>query len=218
MRGKHGAIGHEGDQGRITPAGAGKTRNVAVKRQLIRDHPRRCGENLARAKGMVLDKGSPPQVRGKPRVSVARGAEPRITPAGAGKTSSVNEIDYGFQDHPRRCGENTIRQPLKYLVIGSPPQVRGKRIHHKTVLRQCKDHPRRCGENFAFAVKVVGVSGSPPQVRGKRLCSQTPTVGNRITPAGAGKTKKLQFSADGMEDHPRRCGENFTVCVLGVTG
>ena len=29
-----------------------------------------------------------------------------------------------------------------------------------------------------------------------------------ITPAGAGKTKKLYFSSVLTEDHPRRCGEN----------
>ena len=35
-----------------------------------------------------------------------------------------------------------------------------------------------------------------------------------ITPADAGKTKKLQFAADGMEDHPRGCGENLPSAVI----
>ena len=29
-------------------------------------------------------------------------------------------------DHPRRCGENFLVQPLFGIVVGSPPQVRGK--------------------------------------------------------------------------------------------
>ena len=54
-----------------------------------------------------------------------------------------------------------------------------------------------------------GELGSPPQVRGKPVTPIDAITQERITPAGAGKTKKLQFSADGMEDHPRRCGENI---------
>ena len=45
MRGKHGAIGHEGDQGRITPADAGKTRCTHQIMCGYWDHPRGCGEN-----------------------------------------------------------------------------------------------------------------------------------------------------------------------------
>ena len=45
-------------------------------------------------------------------------------------------------------------------------------------------------------------------MRGKPL-KRVPALRRKgITPADAGKTKKLQFAADGMEDHPRGCGEN----------
>ena len=52
-------------------------------------------------------------------------------------------------------------------------------------------------------------------MRGKPLCSRPPTAGNRITPAGAGKTGRIAHVLLPAPDHPRRCGENlqsFTFC------
>ena len=78
----------------ITPAGAGKTNQQFRQRNRTEDHPRRCGENVRAAENFDFSAGSPPQVRGKPRVSVARGAEPGITPAGAGKTVNVGQLQF----------------------------------------------------------------------------------------------------------------------------
>ena len=52
-------------------------------------------------------------------------------------------------------------------------------------------------------------AGSPPQVRGKPLfvANYYGIIG--ITPAGAGKTGKIEAPFSFDEDHPRRCGENF---------
>ena len=72
--------------GRITPAGAGKTfRNPPAVRP-SKDHPRRCGENLRSAIKKMPTRGSPPQVRGKPKLADSARATVGITPAGAGKT------------------------------------------------------------------------------------------------------------------------------------
>ena len=49
-----------------------------------------------------------------------------ITPAGAGKTLSVLLTPSAFQDHPRRCGENSVGLLNAICITGSPPQVRGK--------------------------------------------------------------------------------------------
>ena len=132
----------------------------------------------------------------------------RITPAGAGKTNRLVSNAAGFEDHPRRCGENPLLGGVAGFAPGSPPQVRGKRcltltvtatrritpagagktIYHQVALCRLGDHPRRCGENGVFLSSGVCVTGSPPQVRGKR-----------------GAVKCLNIFA---EDHPRRCGEN----------
>ena len=70
--------------------------------------------------------GSPPQVRGKPRLRLYPRAIRGITPAGAGKTALRECFDRFDEDHPRRCGENGLKLPDSMKQSGSPPQVRGK--------------------------------------------------------------------------------------------
>ena len=152
---------------RITPAGAGKT-FIDFKTPLFKpDHPRRCGENYFTSTTAPLVIGSPPQVRGKHRITTRQVTIQRITPAGAGKTTNLHSKLLPDTDHPRRCGENKTSILLGIPYSGSPPQVRGKLLTSddaftiygitpagagKTCVR-CKfvisfrDHPRRCGEN-----------------------------------------------------------------------
>ena len=73
----------------ITPAGAGKTMAEIDSRCGRWDHPRRCGENDGRRICTKFDKGSPPQVRGKPALDDTAHIAVRITPAGAGKTLAL---------------------------------------------------------------------------------------------------------------------------------
>ncbi len=151
----------------ITPAGAGKTPVGIVSDGRPEDHPRRCGENDSPAMLRVFYTGSPPQVRGKRKTRNFTQPRFRITPAGAGKTHFSSLQYQEWQDHPRRCGENTAKPKVAVDTEGSPPQVRGKldmelfQAHynritpagagktyfcHFTIHRQ-QDHPRRCGEN-----------------------------------------------------------------------
>ena len=176
---------------RITPAGAGKT----GRRQRTRGYYR----------------GSPPQVRGKPRLAGSMPHGVGITPAGAGKTFSLFSFFCRYRDHPRRCGENYALIDFRIFLAGSPPQVRGKpwdltkkstgrRITPagagKTLLLLLcsllfQDHPRRCGENVYISRICANCAGSPPQVRGKRDSVAAVNSVTRITPAGAGKTKPV---------------------------
>ena len=75
---------------------------------------------------MPVTMGSPPQMRGKPKWTDARGQEKRITPADAGKTDYDGSGTNVYRDHPRRCGENCLTILLRVRVQGSPPQMRGK--------------------------------------------------------------------------------------------
>ena len=70
--------------------------------------------------------GSPPQVRGKLATIFTNLLKYRITPAGAGKTPDSQKLLAHPEDHPRRCGENCIRNSQYHRPLGSPPQVRGK--------------------------------------------------------------------------------------------
>ena len=71
----------------ITPAGAGKTILFRQQINITQDHPRRCGENRVSLTTVMVQEGSPPQVRGKPQVLQGIGEVIGITPAGAGKTA-----------------------------------------------------------------------------------------------------------------------------------
>ena len=147
-------------------------------------------------------------MRGKPLISDKGIFYSRITPAGAGKTLRMGKAHRRVEDHPRRCGENNAVAYGPVVLVGSPPQVRGKRLCSqtptvgnritpagagKTKLRAAyhvitQDHPRRCGENQRFRRRQVPRRGSPPQVRGKPLLTSIAGLPERITPAGAGKT------------------------------
>ena len=193
---------------RITPAGAGKTFTYRAYVPIAQDHPRRCGENATAWRRLTVLPGSPPQVRGKLNRFKPKFNRFRITPAGAGKTCHHFARKRNGWDHPRRCGENRYQHGNIVDLLGSPPQVRGKRTcvithgaghritpagagktrNHRKNRGKTQDHPRRCGENWANSKYTTSLTGSPPQVRGKLNLAPEGTVNLRITPAGAGKT------------------------------
>ena len=86
VRGKLSFLSSCYSSSRITPAGAGKTQSTCQARPRDRDHPRRCGENSQHSAAKTEARGSPPQVRGKPKYLRRTLPHQWITPAGAGKT------------------------------------------------------------------------------------------------------------------------------------
>ena len=92
VRGKLGVRARCRLHDRITPAGAGKTVDKWELVRMIRDHPRRCGENGISGRETELTQGSPPQVRGKLQLNAPTASSNRITPAGAGKTTLANSL------------------------------------------------------------------------------------------------------------------------------
>ena len=90
---------------RITPAYAGKRKDIIKSNALNRDHPRLCGEKMETG---ILDgqmMGSPPPMRGKASVTITMSFSSRITPAYAGKRKRSKLDRLPAQDHPRLCGE-----------------------------------------------------------------------------------------------------------------
>ena len=152
---------------RITPAHAGKTISFDCLAFIVADHPRACGENVNNIISFTINSGSPPRMRGKPRVPLVKNFFPRITPAHAGKTFHKGIFCQFLTDHPRACGENLVRVVIDNLQNGSPPRMRGKLLNNQTTstktritpahagktcapkrpLRPRPDHPRACGEN-----------------------------------------------------------------------
>ena len=68
-----------------------------------------------------------------------------------------------------------------------------------------------CGENVYIVHVVPCDEGSPPRVRGKHLLKRRGVLPMRITPACAGKTRRIVQIFHTMKDHPRVCGENVKI-------
>ena len=70
-----------------------------------------------------------------------------ITPAGAGKTYYISNQRREKEDHPRRCGENSVRGKPNRMQGRITPAGAGKTGFHGGHRYSAEDHPRRCGEN-----------------------------------------------------------------------
>ena len=176
--------------GRITPAYAGKSGNFHLMRAKPQDHPRLCGEKATHGTGFLRALGSPPPMRGKEFTLVDSFVECRITPAYAGKSMELSSYGQGDWDHPRLCGEKSLRSAGRTSQAGSPPPMRGKeapdlyRQQGKGITpayagksqrlsptaSSHEDHPRLCGEKIQAREAAGLPAGSPPPMRGKAVC------------------------------------------------
>ncbi len=193
---------------RITPAHAGKSHQRISINRAHRDHPRACGEKWRLAQIGRGKRGSPPRMRGKGWLKSGEYAQPRITPAHAGKrTASLPRLTRR-RDHPRACGEKMVCYDPHNASAGSPPRMRGKVVYcmvstwkaritpahagkrRGAVRWPCaaRDHPRACGEKCQAEGFQRPFCGSPPRMRGKGGGSSRRSRGAGITPAHAGKS------------------------------
>ena len=236
VRGKAPRRGSAYRRGRITPARAGKRMVDPTIRRGARDHPRACGEKLPAMHQKAGIWGSPPRVRGKVVRSGVRCVGIGITPARAGKRRSTIRAARQSRDHPRACGEKTMRIFSLSRITGSPPRVRGKAASGGTITIPVRitparagkrrnirsttppawDHPRACGEKQISTSAWLTPRGSPPRVRGKgQGCAQRERD-RGITPARAGKSRAAINEAKPAQDHPRACGEKVPIAEMRV--
>ena len=134
-------------------------------------------------------------MRGKVRLTAAKGRALGIIPAGAGKRAKKVLAPAPATDHPRGCGEKGGRGVLQGGVFGSSPRVRGKR---------------------GGCVSVGLYGGSSPRVRGKAPGKSRGQRPSRIIPAGAGKRTPPRHTRPAPWDHPRGCGEKAPQASAGV--
>ena len=147
-------------------------------------------------------------MRGIRNIGNASGSSGRITPAYAGNTCTNQGTGYRLQDHPRLCGEYSLRQNNTRSLVGSPPPMRGILKNYQMVKpdhritpayagntnRMCfclgsrKDHPRLCGEYPTRRARYCCQVGSPPPMRGILIGYIHNGSCIRITPAYAGNT------------------------------
>ena len=132
------------------PQVRGKRSGTNIYSSVGSDHPRRCGENEMQVITARVSEGSPPQVRGKHSYLPIFGHFNGITPAGAGKTRFFSNFTSPLKDHPRRCGENFAPVAACMILIGSPPQVRGKPHFQLSLLPPLRITPAGAGKTTLF--------------------------------------------------------------------
>ena len=99
---------------------------------------------------------------------------------------------------------------------GITPAYAGKRIVLPWIWIVLGDHPRVCGEKVAHPLYHTRKGGSPPRMRGKAEPEAAPRPALRITPAYAGKSRRVFYTKTCIRDHPRVCGEK-TVTTRGAS-
>ena len=175
--------------------------------------------------------GSPPPMRGKASADSPLAYRSRITPAYAGKRKRKPNGMLQSKDHPRLCGEKVTAGSSWFRLAGSPPPMRGKEggklcaiimpritpayagksYRSESTLHSRPDHPRLCGEKTMSSVFSTADTGSPPPMRGKEAKDRAKTFWGGITPAYAGKSITMAMLVTSGKDHPRLCGEKFSI-------
>ena len=216
-----------GEQG-IIPALAGNTRQSLQYATDCGDHPRACGEHFTFNATIQPLPGSSPRLRGTQDGRVESWIRIGIIPALAGNTVTVAIGGLFRGDHPRACGEHSMRLLLSLHFTGSSPRLRGTRVAHGANLAQhgiipalagntgigsartssTRDHPRACGEHCCICDNFGQNMGSSPRLRGTRPYLYDASTAHGIIPALAGNTIVVGSGPRGCWDHPRACGEH----------
>ena len=127
-------------------------------------------------------------MRGKARVPAALKVQHRITPAYAGKRRVKIPIAKCPQDHPRLCGEKSIRFSGIALAVGSPPPMRGKAIVLCSSPRGHRITPAYAGKSFLCHADFTTQLDHPRLCGEKMFSCWSMRTTFRITPAYAGKS------------------------------
>ena len=167
-------------------------------------------------------------MRGKPAETSAAPVVRRFIPAHAGKTAWPSPPPTIPRVHPRACGENEEATKTAFILPGSSPRMRGKRLEAPdgvvaarfipahagktattgTTVARSRVHPRACGENLCRLASDWYSPGSSPRMRGKRIAHELGAQPGGFIPAHAGKTGGGPRAHPGRRVHPRACGEN----------
>ena len=198
----------------IIPAHAGKRLPLEQMANILRDHPRSCGEKSSHWLKVSVAPGSSPLMRGKARPSERRTMQSRIIPAHAGKSQGSRQLIL------RRTGSSPLMRG-KVASIGGLSMPRGiipahagKRPSLSLIADARGDHPRSCGEKGGIALGLVAAVGSSPLMRGKEPQNYAQHLKRGIIPAHAGKRDGPLGPVSAIRDHPRSCGEKFDTVII----
>ena len=125
MRGTPRPYGRRISRCGIIPAYAGNTCGAAPKNCITGDHPRVCGEHVAKWLNGGEIPGSSPRMRGTPGRQSRQYQRAGIIPAYAGNTTIGYRRSCAGRDHPRVCGEHFCDMVFRVPLPGSSPRMRG---------------------------------------------------------------------------------------------
>ena len=87
-------------------------------------------------------------MRGKVVIVMLKQIRIRITPAYAGKSPPIIVPEASIKDHPRLCGEKSVRVSLLAFAMGSPPPMRGKGLLMNSLSGQLRITPAYAGKSI----------------------------------------------------------------------
>ena len=96
------------------------------------------------------------------------------------------------------------------------PAYAGKSVSKNPPGLTAGDHPRLCGEKYREALSSNDDAGSPPPMRGKVPQFYFSQIVYRITPAYAGKRRRVRGQCRRQQDHPRLCGEKLSLARISL--
>ena len=152
-----------------------------------------------------------------------------ITPAHAGTTPLLQQIQIHIGDHPRSRGDHATLSDILSSYTGSPPLTRGPRAPRQgcnapsritpahagttaspnVMYAVMRDHPRSRGDHSRLLPWNSFVPGSPPLTRGPPQAPRGRGESIRITPAHAGTTWRAPGRPRACPDHPRSRGDHL---------
>ena len=210
----------------ITSACAEQTATPSATSTAAWDHLRVCGADGYEPPRIVLEQGSPPRVRSRPRRRGRLVAGHGITSACAEQTQRVVVLVHLVGDHLRVCGADEVGVNPTVSELGSPPRVRSRpvvrfvQVVAEGITSACAeqtsttcdkgtqtgDHLRVCGADKTTPQPLVPPVGSPPRVRSRPAGSVSAPMPWRITSACAEQTAFTVAGAALLGDHLRVCG------------
>ena len=122
-----------------------------------------------------------------------------------------SSVNCTMEGSPPRMRGKGIADDEARAAVGITPACAGKSEKKVPFLPPHQDHPRVCGEKARSICRPLCKMGSPPRMRGKVSVHSAFSPFVRITPACAGKSRRLSHCRSQFWDHPRVCGEKLSL-------
>ena len=197
-------------QGGTSPRMRGKLQQNRLDSHHFRNIPAYAGKTAQSNGACKILYGTSPRMRGKLPYRQAWWTQTRNIPAYAGKTGDHQWAGLECWEHPRVCGENSIKLSRARWCIGTSPRMRGKQHQAFTGTLVHRNIPAYAGKTDHKLDSGPDTDGTSPRMRGKPLISYPWIYASRNIPAYAGKTFSSPQRDGVATEHPRVCGENPT--------